>query len=88
MFFNKVSDHFRVRFGRELVSFLRKLPLQGEIVLDDSVVRDDDAPFTVAMRVSVFLCWTAVGRPARMTESELAANRLIYKEFLQILQLS
>ena len=46
-----------------------ELALDLEIVFDDAVVDDDDAPGTVAMRMRVFLGGTAVSGPARVAQA-------------------
>ena len=46
---DEVRDDFRVRFGLELVPLRLKLFFQLQVVLDDSVVNDDDRPGAVAV---------------------------------------
>src|SRR4030095_2502770 len=86
--FQKVGDDFGVRFSREFVAFLSQLPLQGKVVLDNPVVSNDNAPLAVPMGVRIFFGGASVGRPTRVSQSKLACNRLLRKEFFEASQLA
>ena len=86
--FNHVGDHFGIRFRRELVAFFDELALEGEVILDDAVVRDNDPAFAVPMRMRVFLGGPPVGRPTCVTETELSGHRLLDEKILEVFQLA
>ena len=50
--------------------------LQVEVVLDDPVVDDNDAPGTVTMGMGVLLGGPTVRRPARMADAVVALERI------------
>jgi hypothetical protein len=86
MAFDQVSNDFGVGFSRELVSFLDKLALQLEVILNDSVVSHDDAALAVAVRVSIFFSGTSVGCPSRMAKTKLAGHRFLFEQFFKVPQ--
>src|ERR1700686_1265521 len=85
---NQVRDDFRVRLGRELVSFSDQLLLERQVVLNDSVVHDYDLAGAIAMWVRVFFRRTAVSCPARVPDTISAVERLQADYFFQIAQLA
>ena len=86
--FDQMRDDFGVGLRCELVSFRDETALQRQVVLNDAVVRNDDAAFAIAMRMRVFFGRTAMSRPARVTESELTGNRFLLEQIFKILQLA
>ena len=62
--------------------------LQGNVVLDDAVVHDDDSPGAIAMRVGVLFGRTAVRGPAGVADAVGAIQRLEADDFFQIAQLA
>src|SRR2546427_8530745 len=54
-----------VGFGGEFVALFDEFPLQSEIILDDAVMRNNDAPFAIAMGMSILFRGASVGRPDR-----------------------
>jgi hypothetical protein len=85
---DQVRDDLGVRLGDERVPFLLELPLQVEIVLDDSVVDDHDAAGAVAVRVRVLFGRPAVRGPARVPDPILAFQRMRGDDFFQPRQLA
>ena len=70
-----MRDDLGVGFGREGVALRLELALQFEVILDDAVVHDDDAPRAVAVGMGIFLGWPAVRRPSRVADAIQAVNR-------------
>src|SRR5438105_14980915 len=81
-----MRNDFRVGFRGEFMALFYKLALQGEIILDDAVMRDDDAAFAVAMRMGILLGRTPMSSPTRMAKTELSRYRLLLKQILQIFE--
>jgi len=85
MLFDQVRNDFRVGLRRKFVTFSGKAALERDVVLDDSVVDDDNASLAVPMGVSVFLSGTTMGRPPRVSDAELAGERLLLEKILRFL---
>ncbi len=83
-----MGDDFRVGLGGELVAFGDQLLLQGNVVLDDAVVDDDNLAGAVAMRVSVLFRGTSVRGPASVADAVGAVERLQADDFFQVAQLA
>src|SRR6202008_1667694 len=77
IFLNEVRDDFGVRFGLKFVPFLDQLVLQLEVILDDSVVDDDNLPGAIAVRMRILFGGTAMRRPAGMSKRVLALDRAL-----------
>ena len=71
-----MRDDLGVGLGDERVPFTLELMLQLEIVLDDPVVDDNDAPRAVAMRVGVLFGRPSVRRPAGVADAVVAIERV------------
>ena len=85
---DQVRDDLGVGLGHERVPLLLKLPLQIEVVLDDPVVDDDDAPGAVAMRMRVLLGRPAVRRPARVADAVVPVERVDREDLFEARQLA
>ena len=72
---DEVGDDFGVGLGDELVALFFELALQIDVILDDSVVDDDDISGAVAVRVRVFLGGAAMRGPARVSDAVGAVDR-------------
>ena len=70
-----MSDDFGIRFGTKFVSFRDELMLQLEIVLDNSIVDDDDFTRAIAVRMRIFFRGTAVRGPACVPKPVHALDR-------------
>ena len=88
VFLDQVRNDFRVRLGREAVSFGLELPAELKIILNDAVVDHDDGPVTVSVRVRVFFGGRAVGRPARVPDAVGAVERVQADDFFEVPQLA
>ena len=88
MLLDQVGDHFRVRFGSECMSVRDKLSLQAKVVLDDSVVGNNDAAFAIPVRMGILFSGPAMRGPACVTQAELAGYRLFGNQILELLQLA
>src|SRR2546427_11226897 len=75
-----------VGFGGEFVALFDEFPLQSEIILDDAVMRNNDAPFAIAMGMSILFRGASVGRPTRMSEPELPRHGLLLEQLLEIFE--
>jgi len=71
MLLNEMRNDFGIGFRRKSVPFLGELSLQGQIVFNDAVMRNNDAALAVAVRMRIFFGRTPVCRPTRVTEAEL-----------------
>src|SRR5438093_11517321 len=71
MLFEEMRYNLGVGFGGELVALFDELPLQSEIILDDRVMCNNDAPSAIAMWLVILFRWTALGGAARMLDPEL-----------------
>ena len=85
---DEVGDNFGVGLGDELVALFFEFALQIHVILDDSVVDDDDISRAVAMRMGVFFGGTAMRGPARMSDAVRAVDRGLANHFFQIVQLA
>ena len=83
-----VGDDFGVGLGGELVALFDQLFLEGDVVLDDAVVHDDDLAGAIAMRVGVLFGGTSVRGPAGVANAVGAVERLQADDFFQIAQLA
>jgi hypothetical protein len=70
--FDEVRDNFRVGVGRKAMARRLEPLLELEVVLDDTVVNDDNPPRTIAMRVRVVGGGSTVGGPPGMTNPVIA----------------
>src|ERR1700723_2364131 len=84
IFLDEMRDDFRVRLGLKLVPFRDQLVLQFEIILDNSVVNYDDLASTVAVRMRVLFGGAAMRRPASMSETINALNRLFPEQVFKV----
>jgi hypothetical protein len=91
MLLNEMRDDLGVGFGDEPVALGLKLMFQREVILDDTVVNDDDVAFAVPVGVRVLFGRPAVRRPPRVAdaagggrEPRLAA----VQELLDVLELA
>ena len=88
VFLDEVGDDFGICFSGELVAFLNQLLLEGQVVLDDAVVDDDDCAGAVAVRMGVFFAGAAVSGPARVADAIAAFQRLLADNVFEIAQLA
>ena len=85
---DEVGDDLGVGLRREAVALGLELSLQREVVLDDAVVHDDDAPAAVAVGMRVLLGRPAVRRPARVAEAVVAVDRIVLEGLDEAVQLA
>src|SRR5271169_5861225 len=88
VFFDEMSDDFRVRLGDELVALTMELLLQLEIIFDDSIVDDDNLAGAVTVRVRILFRGAAVRGPAGVADAVGAFNGRFLNDFLEIAQLA
>ena len=79
---------FGVGLGGKLVSFGLQLVFQLNIILNDSVVDDDNLSGAVAMRVGVFFRGAAMRGPARVSDAIQAVKRGLGDGLFEVAQLS
>ncbi len=70
-----MSDDLGVRLGDEFVAFLGELMLQFGVILDDSIVHDDEIAAAIAVRMSILLSGAAMRGPARVADAVDAVDR-------------
>ena len=70
--FDQVREHFGIGLALEDVARCDQLRTQRRVVFDDAVVHDGDASGAVHVRMGVSVVGTAVGRPTRVAETDLA----------------
>ena len=85
---DQVRDHFGVGFGGELVAFFNQFALQRNVVLDNAVVHDDDAPSAITMGMRVLFRRPAMGGPAGVANAVGAIERLEPDYLFQVAQLA
>ena len=66
---DQVRDDFRVRLSDEAVVRFPESFFELEIVLDDSVVNNDNPTGAIAMRMCILFGGTTVRCPTRVTDS-------------------
>ena len=86
--FDEVRDGLRVCLRRQDVPARLESIAQLAEVLDDPVVDDGDLAGAIAMRVSVQVVRTAVGRPAGMGEADRSMGRAVGDGGLEVDQLA
>ena len=67
---DQVGDHLGVGLGGEAMPLGLQPLLDGEVVLDDPVVHDDEAARAVGMGMRVLVGRAAVGRPPRVADAD------------------
>src|SRR5258708_37251917 len=88
IFLDEVGDDFGIGFGRELVALCDQALLEGEIVLDDSVVHDHEGSGAGAVSVGIFFAGASVGSPAGGANAVSAVEKLIAAYFFKIANLA
>ena len=83
-----MHQHLAVGFRLEFVAALLQLFFQGLVVLDDTVVDDEDFPPAVRVGVGICLGWLAVGCPAGMSDAGIALPLGISQPIFQNLNLA
>jgi hypothetical protein len=83
---DQVGDQLGVRLGADRATGPLQLLAQLPVVLDDAVVDDGDRAGSVRMRVA--LGRLAVGRPARVANADVAAERPVAQDLLEVAQLA
>src|SRR4051812_36075162 len=83
-----MRDDFGVGLGLELVALRDQALFEGEVVLDDTVVDDDDVALAVAVRVGVFLGGAAVGGPTGMADPIFAVDRVELNGLFEVAELA
>ena len=72
---DQVGDDLGIGLGDESVALRRQLALQRQVIFDDAVMHDHNAPGAVAMRMRVLLGGPAVRRPARVADAVRPVHR-------------
>ena len=67
--FEELHRHLCIGLRVESISFLYEFRLYLRIILDDTVMDDDESPRLGNMRMTILLGHTTVGRPASMTDT-------------------
>ncbi len=83
---DQMRDHLGIGLADELGAALRQLFAQLAEILDDAVVDDRDA--LGGMRMGVVLGRPPVGRPARVADADIAAERLALQPRFERVQLA
>jgi hypothetical protein len=86
MLLYEVRDDLGVCLGDELVALLLKLLFEGEVILDDAIVRDYDLSGAIAMGMGVLFSGTPVCRPACVADAISAFDRAHANGVFQIPQ--
>ena len=83
-----MSNDFGIGLGGEAVAFFDQLFLEGDVVLDNAVVHDDDAAGAITVRMRIFLRGAAMRGPAGMANAIGAVDRLQADDFFEVAQLA
>src|SRR5258708_2704775 len=65
-----------------------QIRLEGDVVLDDAVVDHHDIALAVGVRMGIVLGGLTVGRPACVPDADLAIERALGEDGLEVLQLA
>uniref|UniRef100_E6QK49 Uncharacterized protein n=1 Tax=mine drainage metagenome TaxID=410659 RepID=E6QK49_9ZZZZ len=84
--FDEMSDDLRVGFGDEDVALRGEFTLEFEVVLDDAVVNDDDAPGAVAVGMGVLFGGSSVSGPSGMSDAVGASERMEAEHLFDVAQ--
>ncbi len=88
IFLNEMSDDLGIGFRLEDVPFGFELMFQGQVILDDAVMDDDDVAFAIAVRMRVLLSWPAMRGPAGVANAVAALDWILANGLFQIAQLA
>ena len=83
-----MGDDLGVGFSDKLMIGLAQSLFQLQIVFDDAVVNDDDAPGAIAMRMRVLFSRPAVSGPARVADAVGSIERTQANDFFEVAQFS
>jgi hypothetical protein len=86
VFLDEMGDDFGIGFRFENVAFGFELVFQGQVILDDAVMDDDDVAFAIAVRMRVLLGRPAMRGPAGMADTVAAIDRILADGLFQIAQ--
>ena len=81
-----MRDDLRIRLRGKNIAFLFQQRAQREMILDDAVVYDGEAPGRVGVRVRVLVGRAAVRRPARVADAYAARDGLLMQHALERVQ--
>ena len=81
---DELHQHFRVRVAAEGDAFLLKPFLQRGIVFDNTVMDKSQIARRGIMRMGIDLGRFAVGRPARVGDSDISGNVFVFYKMFQI----
>ena len=85
---DEVRDHFRISLGTKDVPDALQLSAQGIVILDDSVVDQNNFAVAAEVRVRVDVGCFPVSRPSRVTDADRAVQRLFFEELSQLVDAS
>jgi hypothetical protein len=85
-FVEQVGDDFGIGVGREFVTLGLELVFQFGKIFDNAIVNDRDAASAVGMGIAD--AGRAVGGPARVTDADLANQRLLVNDGFEIADLA
>jgi hypothetical protein len=80
---DQVGDHLGVGVGGEAMPLGLQALLDGEVVLDDPVVHDDEAARAVGMGMRVLVGGAPVSGPPRVADADIPPQRALAQEPLQ-----
>ena len=70
-----MSEDLGIGLGLEDMTLLVELCAERQVVFDDAIVDEHEAPALVEMRVGILVGDAAVRRPAGMTDAQMAMRR-------------
>ena len=85
---DQLDDDLRIGLALEMIAFARQFGLEGEVILDDSVVNQRKVMVLGIMGMRVDVTGLAVGGPAGMGDPDTARDILVGRYGLQILDLA
>ena len=81
---DEVGKNLGVGLRLENMAFLLELGAERQIILDDAIMNQDEAPTGVEMRMSVLVGDATMGSPARVTDPKMAMGRTCRDDLTQI----
>ncbi len=81
---DEVGEDLGVGLGLEVMTLLRELRAERQVVFYHSIMDEDEAPALIEMRMGILVGDAAVRRPASMTDPQMAMRGTCRDDLCQI----